>query len=246
MKLMQLNVWMGRLTPQILRLIEVEQPDILTTQEMFDADGPVVFPDNMMDCLQQIRDSGGFDHVFFSPTWAMQIAHQTAQFGNAIFSKFPIAAQESFFTNGAFVADMTPATRTANSRNAQIITLDIQGRALNLINHHAHWEVTPEGSDISVEKMQMVADRVRALQGPIIMAGDLNLNPGTPAMKVWDGLLEDLTATHQLQSTLSVLGKVQNVACDHVLVNDQVRVTDYHISDALVSDHNAVIMEFEL
>ena len=65
MKLLQLNVWMGRLTPQIIQLIQAEKPDIMTAQEVFSVDGPVVFPDNMVNVFEQIRDAGQFEHDYF-------------------------------------------------------------------------------------------------------------------------------------------------------------------------------------
>jgi endonuclease/exonuclease/phosphatase family metal-dependent hydrolase len=245
-KLMQLNAWMGRLTPQIVSLIESEKPDILTTQEMFTVDGPVVFPDNMFNCFELIKSAGNFEHSFFSPLWNIQASHHNATFGNAIFSKYPLSNPETFFTHGKYNPDLTPETRIPNTRNAQIVTLEIDGKPLFVVNHHGHWEITPEGSETTVEKMEIVKARLVKQSGPLIFAGDLNLNPNTPALRIFDGLLEDLTATHNIKSTLSVLGKVPNVACDHVFVNDLIKVQTYKVSDELVSDHRALVLEFDI
>jgi exonuclease III len=35
MKLVQVNVWMGRLTPTLIKFIKDEQPDIICMQEVF-------------------------------------------------------------------------------------------------------------------------------------------------------------------------------------------------------------------
>lgn len=73
---MQLNVWLGRLTPQIVKLIAAEKPDILTTQEIFNAGGQVVFPDNTFDCLSQIKAAGSYENIFFSPIATLDVGHQ--------------------------------------------------------------------------------------------------------------------------------------------------------------------------
>lgn len=246
MKLMQINAWMGRLTPQLVQLIQAEKPDIITAQEMYDVDGPVVFPDNMFNVLEQIQAAGAFEHVFFSPVWGMEVAHRHATFGNAILSKFPFQRTETVFTHGAYNPDLTPETRVENTRNAQFALLDVDGHELWLTNHHAHWEITPQGSETSVERMRIVYDIVEKQTGPKIFAGDFNVLPGTPTMRLFEGLLEDLTATFQVSSTLSPLGKVQNVACDHILVSPEVRTQNFRVIDTLVSDHKALVVEFQL
>lgn len=245
MKLLQLNTWMGRLTPQILKLITIENPDIITAQEMYDVDGTVIFPDNMFNLFDQIK-SLKFEHSYFSPTWSMRVAHQKADFGNVIFSKFPIERRETFFTTGEYNPDLTPRTRTVNVRNAQLVEININGALVCIINHHGHWEITPQGSEVSTEKMKIVRDKICEQRGPIIFAGDLNLNPRTPALKLFDGILEDLTATYKLRSTLSPLGKVKNVACDHIFVNSFIKVDKFYASNQLVSDHKALILEFQV
>lgn len=244
MKLVQLNVWMGRLTRQIMPLIEREQPDIITAQEIFDIEGSVPLPDRTFTLTQEILATGLFPYHYFSATMTMQIGGRTADFGNAIFSKYPIVDAETVFNHGAFVEGVTADTYQPNTRNAQFVTLDIGGVKTLLVNHHAYWEANPLGSQTSADCLGVIADKLRETQGkPIIFAGDLNLVSEAPAMRVFDGMLEDLTATHHIVSTLSPLGKVKDVACDHILVNDKVSVADFRVLEDIVSDHAALILE---
>ena len=246
MKLLQLNAWMGRLTPQIVSLIQQEQPDIITAQEVFDVDGPVVFPDNMVNVFQQIQSAGAFEHTYFSPAWGMEIAHQHATFGNAIFSKFPLEEKETVFTHGSYNSDLTPGTRVENTRNAQFVRVMAGDKPLWLVNHHAHWELTPQGSETSVARMQIVRDKIANLPGTKIFAGDFNVLPGTPTLQLFDGMLEDSTDTYKLTTTLSKFGKVTDVACDHVLVSPEIHVQNFHVLEELVSDHKALLLEFDI
>jgi endonuclease/exonuclease/phosphatase family metal-dependent hydrolase len=246
-KLLQLNVWMGRLTRQIVPLIEREQPDIITAQEVFSAGSEIVFPDRTFNIAEEIRQYGGYDYVYFSPTWDMHVAGQTVQLGNATFSKYPIASSETIFTCGEAMHNMTADNYRVNTRNAQFVTLRVGGADILIVNHHAYWEADPAGSEASVTAMQHVTDKLRTFSDiPTVVAGDMNLNPNTPGMRLFDGIARDLTATHNISSTLSVLGKAENVACDHILVNDLIVVGGFHVLDDLVSDHKALMLEFDI
>jgi len=201
----------------------------------------------MFDIAEQIRQAGGYDYVYFSPTWDMQVAGRAVQFGNATFSKFPIVSSETIFTNGEIIHDMTAENYIANTRNAQFLTLQVGNSDILVVNHHAYWEVDPAGSEASVAAMQYVTEKLQTFGDmPIVIAGDMNLNPGTPGMRLFDGLAEDLAATYNIRSTLSELGIVQGVACDHILVNGLIHVSDFRVLDDLVSDHKALLLEFEV
>lgn len=247
MKLLQLNMWMGRLTRQIIPFVEREQPDIITAQEVFSSGGIVGLPDNTFHLLDILRTKGGYEFSYFSPTSEEQYAGVTVGCGNAILSKLPLSEEETFFTSGVFNAHNREGVFESNVRNAQIVLATLpNGRKMYIVNHHGYWEPTPDGSAASVAAMQIVADRIKDLDGPIVFAGDLNVNPHTATMRLFDGVLEDLLVTHGVTNTISQLGKVQGIACDHVLVNNRVQVHNLRVLDDLVSDHKAVVLEFEI
>ncbi len=59
-------------------------------------------------------------------------------------------------------------------------------------------------------------------------------------------LLRDLTQEYHLQSTLSELGKVKGVACDHISISDGIAVHAFSEGESLESDHLPLIMEFDV
>lgn len=238
-------MWMGRLTPQLLRLIEAEQPDIITAQEVFSTDTSVPFPDQMFDLRQRVS-SLDYPHVYYSPVFSFQASGQTVEFGNAVFSRLPIQSSETVWTYSEYQGAMDRPGFEKNARNAQVVELRSDAKAFYLINHHGYWEPNPTGSDTSVAALQVVADKVASLDGPIIVAGDLNVDDQSPAMRVFDDHLTSLTARYDIQDTLSILGKVRGIACDHVLTNSDIHVRSFSVSDALVSDHLALVLEFDL
>lgn len=247
MKLLQLNVWMGRLTRQMLPLIERERPDIITTQEMFSANGIVGLPDNTFHLLELMKERCEYTSVFFSPIYEAVYADVTVGCGNAILSKFPFSEQKTIFTNGEFNRHQKDAVFESNIRNGQIALVTMpDGRTFSVVNHHGYWEPNPVGSEKTTQSLQKLTNEVQKLSGPIIFAGDLNINPGTPAMQLFNDYLTDLTATHNITDTMSVLCKVPGVAPDHILVNEGVVVKEFRVLDDLVSDHKALVLDFEI
>lgn len=244
MKLLQLNLWMGRLTRQILPLIEREQPDIITAQEVFSSPKPIPFPDTLYDIHERIA-ALGYDYVYFSPVCSTSVSGHTVQFGNALYSKLPLENTRTIFTSGAFCPDTNGSEFDTNSRNAQLATVRVNGRIVHIVNHHGYWEPNPIGSEKTVAAMRVVADTMEKLEGPIIFSGDLNVNPSTPALQLFDGWLEDLTATYGLNDTLTVLGKVQGVAPDHIFVSNEIKVRSFAVMNDVASDHKALLLEFD-
>lgn len=246
MKLLQLNIWLGRLLNQTEALIQKEQPDILCLQEVLDSDKTVYLPDQLFDSLRRIQKISKLPYLFFSPTNAFQIAGTQANFGNVILSKYPIQDSQTIFVHGSPNTITGPDAHIPNIRNMQIVQLDTPDGALTVINHHGYWEPNQFGSEVSVEKMQIVADHIKKQSGPIIFAGDLNVVAESKAMRVFDGMLTDLTAEHNVPTTLSELGKVSGIACDHILINDLVKATGFSVCEELVSDHKGLVLEFTI
>lgn len=94
--------------------------------------------------------------------------------------------------------------------------------------------------------MKILTKVLSGVSGPLILAGDLNVRTESPAMRVFDGWLEDLTDTHKIKDTLTAFGKVREVPCDHILVSEEVKVLKFEVSNALVSDHTPLILEFDI
>jgi endonuclease/exonuclease/phosphatase family metal-dependent hydrolase len=242
-KILQLNIWMGRLARGLVRYVSDTNADVICLQEVFSGPADIAFPDNTFNILELIQEASGLEYVFFAPISSVTIGDQKAYMGNAILSRYPISDEQSFFTNGKYVENLSTSNRIANTRGAQSCTVTLpNNKKLSIVNHHAHWEKSPLGSQTSVEKMQLVADHIRTLHHPIIFCGDLNLSPESPAMRIFDDWLTDHISLTDAKTTLSGLNVPFDVICDHILTNNQISV-DYIRADdkVLVSDHLPVI-----
>ena len=244
MKITQLNVWQGRMPRALMRFFEHERPDIICLQEVFDSDVDIPYPDRMFDILARIKQAAGLEYVYFSPTFSIEVTGETAFHGNAILSRYPLITTETIQIEQNFIKHMTVKNKTNNIRNLQITQLDINGRIWTIANHHAHHSIDPLGDDMSVDKMQKVAEILRRKGTPLVLCGDLNITAESPAMRVFDGWLDDLIrAQSNVTTTLARVNVDRDVVCDHVLVSDDVIVDDFKVSNALISDHYPLILQ---
>ena len=246
MKLLQLNIWEGKLLKEVLAFIDKEKPDILCLQEVYSCTGDIPLPDLMFNSLELIQQQIGYEYAFFSADFTAIYSEVPASFGIAIVSRFPLEDKQTIFTHGSYDPNLTAKSHQANTRILQTCKVNLGGKSLSFANHHGHRELDPLGNEISVEKMKLVKAKLQELPLPLIFSGDLNIKSESPAMRVFDGFLKDLTAEHNIPSTLSQFGKAKNVACDHILVSDDIQVMSFNVSEELISDHRALIMSFDI
>ena len=250
MKLVQLNIWQGRLLRQAIDLLEDEQPDIICLQEVHSCEqdtSPLFEFFEFLQSLEAIQAKFPGYHTFFAPTYDMTILGSKILYGNAVLSRYPIVNQDTFFISGEYRSYQTLEDFELNTRSLQraIIQLD-DGRSLCLLNHHGYWASNPLGSETTVGKMQAVADIIASSPSPLIFAGDLNITPDSPAMQPVHKLLRNLTQENRVATTLSPIRKLPDVACDHICISEGIDVQNFVVSERVVSDHKALILEFSL
>jgi endonuclease/exonuclease/phosphatase family metal-dependent hydrolase len=242
MKLLQLNVWKGKLEYQILDFLKEYDADILCMQEVHDLPGS---SEGVFATLDEIHAASRLEHRFMSATHGFNYMNRTARYGNALLSQFPFANQATVFTRGSYVSDFDIPPNDINIRNFQHVTLQDSG--LHVINHHGFYvHGSKAGNDETLRQMKMLADYVAKLSGPIIICGDFNLEPSSASIHlIEDQGLINLSAQHNLTSTYTELSAL-DFACDYIFVNNAVRVVSFKKLKALLSDHAALELEFTL
>lgn len=246
-KIMQLNIWQGRLLRQVVELISREKPDILCLQEVYSSQLNIPQFD-FFNSFEQIQVALPNYKGFLSPNFEFKnILGRTVGYGNAIFSRFDFIDQTNIFTSGQFISYENIADYRSNQLGLQRVKIKIDGeKSLTVFNHHGYWDRDPHGNSNSLLAMQAVANEIKKQTGPIILAGDLNLIPGSPALAPLNEQLKGLTETYNLPTTLSGFGKVSGVACDHIFISSDVNVVRFESINAEVSDHLPLIMEFNI
>lgn len=197
--------------------------------------------------LEKVKKTLPGYHCYFSPTYDVRVLGETMSYGNAILSKYPFVETETFFINGQ--RHTAEKFQKINVRNLQRVRVRLDdNRSFSLINHHGFWDVNPLGNEQTVEKMQRVAEVIGETERPIIFCGDLNVNPASPALRALDGLgLRNLTLDHNIVNTLSSAHRAGvEVVCDYIFSSPEIGVKNFRVSEELVSDHKALVLEFEL
>jgi len=245
MKIMQINIWMGRMAKGLMRYVEKEQPDVICMQEVFNGDYAVAFPDRMFDILHRVKEASGLQYDYFSARYSVDVAGGVVPYGNAILSRFPLESSQTIQTEHEFQEHVTAEDEVRNVNNLQVVTISDNGVLWTIANHHGHYETDPNGNEQSVTMMQRVADSIRNMQGPLVLCGDLNVWHESPAMRVFDGWLDDVVAHSGVKTTLARLNVDRDVVCDHILVNEKVTVNNFKVDTVIVSDHYPLIAELE-
>lgn len=242
MKILQLNVWMGKVEGNLRRFLENYQFDVICMQEVFASRSREAHLSRLCFDLSQIIKVSGMEYHFYSPNWGGEIAGGDLEWGNLILSRVPFVETHSEFINGEYKADTVLGETIGNNLNIQIVKLE---NGFTVVNHHGFWRPQPLGDEESVKAFAKVGQIVRQLDGPVVMCGDLNLIHEAPAMRALD-FLRDLTHENHVQNTLSGLKYNGEVPYDHILVNSDVQATDFTVYPDLVSDHLALSAEVEV
>ena len=244
MKMIQLNVWGGKLGQQIIDFVKAEKPDFVCMQEVNDLEGRSGY--KFFATLEEIRNGAGLAEKFMSPTYSARYMERKLSYGNAILSRLPFDSTRTIFTYREFIDDFDVERDGGNIRNLQVAAVNAGGKTLNILNHHGYHIVgTKDGDDETMRQMRIIADIIKGLDGPVIMCGDFNLSPKSKSLALINNELINLSIRSGLKRTYNRLSAVHEV-CDYIFVNDDIKVLSFKMSDELLSDHKALILEFDL
>lgn len=190
----------------------------------------------------------GFNFDHRSSIFGFTLLDGSAQFehGNAILSKIPFEKTEEIDILGEYdSAHSLENYKSAlwNHRlTAQKVTLK---NGLVVVNYHGYWLRDPMGDDVSVACMKTIANSIKNESSPIVMCGDLNVVSEAPCMRELD-FLQDLTKLNNVKSTLRNIRFKRDIACDHILVSDNVTYENFEVINEPVSDHKALSVTITL
>lgn len=247
MKILQINSWSGRIKDGLSRFIMEGGYDVVCTQEAIWSNDGNKYLEWYVDTVDKIARIGEFNYIFKSSNYGTKMFGGNAQFeiGNAILSKIPFAETKEKMVLGEYevIENLSDYQRaTDHCYTVQKVILE---NGLAIVNYHGYWLKDPLGNNTSVECMRKVADFIKEDYRPTIMCGDLNVTPESPAMRELD-FMQDLTAFNQIKTTLRNIRFVKDVACDHILITDELRCKSFDVIDAAISDHRALVAEIEI
>ncbi len=239
MKILQLNIWGGKLGKQIKELITDEQPDVLCFQEV------VKLPakDGLFFTALDEYEALGY-HSFFSPVFGFSLMKQKAEFGNAILSKEPFTKTETIFTRKQYVSDLDMLDKDYNIRNLQHAVIETGDTVLHLLNHHGHHiDQHKDGDGETMRQCRMIVDYIETLTGSVVLCGDFNLSPQSASLAQINEKLNNLCVTSAIETTRTQLTHKTEV-CDYIFTSPEIAVSRFEVLETIASDHAALVVEF--
>ncbi|MBR5670103.1 endonuclease/exonuclease/phosphatase family protein [Candidatus Saccharibacteria bacterium] len=246
MKVLQLNVWTGRLKGALTRFLREHDYDIICLQEAVWSEADA-FLGHHVDTVEDFKKASGLEYDARVSNWGIDLlgGRSTMEQGNVILSRYPIVEVEKKLIHGVYNPKMEFNLKNGADDDQGYYALKVKlENGLTVLCYHGYWKPDPIGDEVTVECMRKAADMIRDEAGPVLMCGDLNVDTTSPAMRELD-FLTDLTAITDTKQTLMNLKFIKDVACDHILISDGVKWSNFEVHKELVSDHAAVSVELD-
>ena len=240
MRVLQLNAWTGRIKGALEEFLQKNDYDVICLQEAVWSDNRLL--ENFTLTVDQIKKRSGLEHEYRSANFEIEAFGSAIKQGNVILTREEMVEQKTEIVHGEYLSLKSLEDVKKQGYTLQIVKLK---SGLSVVNHHGYWLKTPVGDEETVATMQKVAGFVHQIEGPIVMCGDLNIIHASPAMRALD-FLRDLTDEFGYKNTLNGLKFGGEVACDHILVNDEVKVEKFEVLNDLISDHKALVAEISI
>lgn len=247
MKVLQLNVWTGRMKGALTRFLRENDFDVICMQEAVWSEQAPDHLSHFVDTVDDLKEAAGLEHDVRVSNWGVRMLDGTAimEQGIAILSRVPIISSEKKQICGEYSSEMKFLNRNGADKDQGWFAVKAKlENGLTVATYHGYWLPDPIGDEKSVECMRKAADLVRDETGPVLFCGDLNVIAESPAMRELD-FLTNLTAETGTKQTLMNLKFVKDVACDHILVDKDMKWSNFVVHKELVSDHAAVSAEIE-
>ena len=245
MKLIQLNTLSGAFN-KIYRFMKTQDADLLHLQEV--TSSPTEFS-SFFDFLENTKAVLPKHHVFFSPALDIDHAGFKVYFGNAILSKTALTAHDPVFTQGHYTESFKAGSdRSFNIKLFQhAITTTPSGQSLHLLNYHGYNAKGTEkqGNELTKKHCQCLADYIGHLSGPLILSGDFNLAPDSASLTPINNILRNLCIENGVETTRNEQANSM-IPVDYIWVSNEITVNRFEVLPDLVSDHAALLLEFDV
>jgi endonuclease/exonuclease/phosphatase family metal-dependent hydrolase len=240
MKILQLNVWGGKLGKQIVEVLEREKADVVCLQE------PVEYPKGesifFMD-IEEIRTKTGYEYCYFSPQFGYKLMNRYAKSGTAILSNLPFLETNTWFTRLEYIDNYDFFDTDYNIRNLQHVVVETDERKINILNHHGHHVPDHKnGNEETMRQCMMIVEYVEKLEGPVVLCGDFNLVPESESLEQINKILVNHPKERGVLTTRTPLTHKTEV-CDYIFTSPDLQVKNFQVLDDIASDHKALTIE---
>lgn len=243
MRLVCLNIWRGKLLEELVGFIkrEAKATDIFCFQEMINSLGSSSKETDVFSVFAKALP--GFQGFFE----AAQDEGRGIEMGLATFIKRTDAVDKEgdFFVYRTRNAMLDHDGRTLG-RNVQFIQFPKSGKEFTVVNFHGLWTgESREDSKDRIAQSRKLKEFLTTIGGTRIVCGDFNLGPDTRSMAIIEQGMKNLIKERGITSTRSSFFPYPDKFCDYILVDKDVTVNDFRVLSDEVSDHLALVLDFD-
>lgn len=248
-KFLTLNIWFGgKLFNNITSFIKKENPDIITFQEVYDGKNPYL--EKRFQSYTLLQKVLGYQFVNFAPAFEEVLDVGNIEWGNAVFSKYPLISSENIFFDIPYAKNYHNTMKGSefSPRNMQHVTLHADGKEIHVFNIHGIWGLDGNDNPRRRAMGEVIINHIRDKQH-VILSGDFNLKPNTQTVYTIEKHLNSVF-NNELQTTFNMKYKTNpgyaTAAVDMIFVSKNIRVVKKLCPQIDISDHLPLIAFFEI
>ena len=268
-KLLQLNMFQGKLIKNVVEYVKENDIDILCLEEVtggkLSRGGLNTYPkvgtvgevlDQSVvgiDCFSYLKSELNYEGKL-SVNFRLK-SDPESYFGNAIFyKKFNLLEKKEIWMKDYEEYDDIEKINPADiPRSGLLLNLERDGKSLGVVTTHLVWGPTPLDEPYKLEQNEKLFEFVKTFKTPFVIAGDFNLTPDSQVIGWFSGIARNLISETKVRNTLNPnIHSIKKLfpeghAVDYIFVSKDITVNKFRVIDEIdLSDHYGLLLEFEV
>lgn len=239
----------GKLFDNIKEFVTTENADILGLQEVYNSEEFPLGEDwHLVKSLAKIL---GYPYFAFAPAFGeVGKSGQRVQNGNAVLSKYPIQSSNAKFYDHPYriLFEVKEGDYRSTPRNIQHAEIILPDTTLQFFNTQGIWGFDGKDNERRLEMGDIIAKEV-AGKKPALLMGDFNVCEGTKTINRVEAHMNNVFKG-ELTSSFNMLhkkdGGFATSVVDMMFASPDIKIGNHYASKANVSDHIALVSEFEI
>ena len=199
-------------------------------------------------------------HSFFAPLYIAKCVTNNGiivedfggkvEQGTQVLSRYPICSAENKFYYGDYKVGYDATHFKEKDWARSILTAIISmpnNKKIKIIDVHGIWNLIRMGDNRTVAQSEFIIAELLKDKMPTIVAGDFNLLPESPSIKMLERYLTNLSIEYKLQTTRpKSYDDKKRMVVDYIFVTGDIKVKDFAAVDTDISDHLPLVLDFDI
>jgi endonuclease/exonuclease/phosphatase family metal-dependent hydrolase len=242
MNLISLNTWGGRAGMPLLKSFfeKYKNADVFCLQEIWQTNEASLIEGNdprlVLNLLEQIAAILSDFNFYFRPQYR-------GIYGLATFVKKHIPVEDEgelfVFKHQGYE---NPTAVGNHGRNIQYLTLKTSSGPITIVNFHGLWNGQGKSdSEDRILQSTIIAQFLKGLKNPYVLAGDFNLTPNTQSYRILNEICpKDFVTEFGVTSTRSSFYPKPEKFADYIMTCGRVGASEFEVLPDEISDHLAL------